>query len=332
MQADRAKVAVITGITGQSGSYLADLLLEKGYHVHGVVREHGRLGQATHLLGKISFHQIDIVNPEHVFKLLERVQPNEYYNLAAVSFVPRSIEQPLETMSATGMAVVHALEAIRRCNRSIRFFQAGSSEMFGTVDSSPQNENTPFRPQNPYATAKVLAHHAVQNYREHYGIFGCNGILFNHESPRRSVDFVTRKITSSVARIKLGLQSQLILGNLDAKRDWGYAEDFAKAIWLTLQQDKPNDYVIGTGELASVRDLTQLAFELVGLCWMDHVFVDPKFSRPAERFHRVADPARARSLMNWWPSTPFRNWVSAMIDNDLRLADAEARQMLRRAA
>ncbi len=239
------KVAIITGITGQAGSYLADLLLSKGYAVHGVLRTPGQFGQAAHLSQRITWHPICLEDYAQVLNLIERVQPDEYYNLAAVSFVPRSIECPLETMSVTGMATVYALEAIRQTKMPVRFFQAGSSEMFGNVREAPQNEDTAFRPQNPYATAKVLAHNTVQNFRTHYGIFACNGILYNHESPRRSLEFVTRKITSSVARIACGLQSHLVLGNLYVQRDWGYAADFAEALWRMLQQPEPDDYVIG---------------------------------------------------------------------------------------
>ncbi|MCC6508824.1 MAG: GDP-mannose 4,6-dehydratase [Pirellulaceae bacterium] len=323
LQVAGKKVAVITGITGQAGSYLADLLLSKSYEVHGVLRRVGHLGQAAHLASRVTWHTLCMEDYDQVRQLIERVQPDEYYNLAAVSFVPRSIEHPLETMSVTGMAVVYALEAIRQLHLPVRFFQAGSSEMFGKVCTAPQNEDTSFRPQNPYATAKVLAHNSVQNFRNHYGVFACNGILYNHESPRRGPEFVTRKITSSVARIACGLQSQLVLGNLDVQRDWGYAADFAEALWRMLQQPEPDDYVIGTGKLTTLRQLIEIAFDAVGLTGQDKVVVDPKFVRPPEQVCRVADISRARAKMNWNPTTPLEQWFREMIQHDLRLAQAE---------
>jgi GDPmannose 4,6-dehydratase len=328
----RQKTAIITGITGQAGSYLAELLLQKSYHVHGVVRQAGCLGQSSHLAHKLRIHQVNIENEQEVRQLIEHVEPDEYYNLAAVSFVPRSIERPAETMASTGMAVVHVLESIRKLKLPVRFFQAGSSEIFGKVETSPQNERTPLRPHNPYATAKVFAHHAVQNYRDYYGVFACNGILYNHESPRRSVEFVTRKITSSVARIACGLQSELVLGNLDAKRDWGYAGDFADAMWRMLQLDRPNDFVIGTGHLTSVQQLVELAFGMVGLSWQDRVVIDPQFARPPETIDRVADISRAIEVMNWRPTTPLKTWVEEMLAFDLRIAQANLPSETRKAA
>lgn len=318
------RVAMLTGITGQDGSYLAELLLDKGYEVHGCIRDRNRLGLVDHLSDQLVLHTVDLNNAFQINQLIQGIQPDEYYHLAAVTFIPQSLEQPLESMQLTAMSALYALEAIRQSKLPVRFFQAGSSEMFGRVTTAPQDETTPFRPANPYAAAKVFAHHAVQNYRDHYGIYACNGILFNHESPRRGMDFVTRKITSSVARISLGLQSQLVLGSLDAERDWGFAGDFAEGMWRSLQQDKPSDYVLGTGELTSVGEFAQLAFGLAGLDWKKHTVVDPKFVRPKEPVPRVANISRARKELHWEPTTSLRTWVAAMLENDMRIAAHEA--------
>ncbi|HEX6260542.1 MAG TPA: GDP-mannose 4,6-dehydratase [Woeseiaceae bacterium] len=319
------KIALITGITGQDGSYLAEFLLDKGYEVHGVVRHTSSetYGRIEHLRGRVQLHKADLLDEGSLTTLVEQVQPTEFYNLAAMSFVPVSWQQPTFTTEVTGLGALRALEAIRSVNPEIRFYQASSSEMYGHVVETPQSETTRFYPRSPYAVAKVFAHHITVNYRESYGMFACSGILFNHESPRRGLDFVTRKITHAAARIKMGLQTELRLGNLDACRDWGYAGDYVEAMWLMLQQDEPDDYVIGTGETTRVGDFVERAFQYVGLDSADYVVIDPKFYRPAEVNLLLADPTKARRQLNWVPQTDLQQLVEMMVQHDLSLAQAE---------
>jgi GDPmannose 4,6-dehydratase len=319
------KIALITGITGQDGSYLAELLLDKGYQVHGVVRHTSTesYGRIDHLRGRVSLHKADLLDEGSLSSLLQEVQPREFYNLAAMSFVPVSWQQPTFTAEVTGLGALRALEAIRSVNPRIRFYQASSSEMYGEVVETPQRETTRFYPRSPYAVAKVFAHHITVNYRESYGMYACSGILFNHESPRRGLDFVTRKITHAAARIKVGLQSELRLGNLDACRDWGYAGDYVEAMWLMLQQDQPDDYVIGTGTTTRVGDFVDLAFDYLGLDSQQHVVIDPKFYRPAEVNLLLADPSKAKRQLKWQPKTELKQLVRMMVDHDVQLARAE---------
>jgi GDPmannose 4,6-dehydratase len=319
------KIALITGITGQDGSYLAELLLDKGYRVHGVVRHTSTesYGRIDHLRGRVSLHKADLLDEGSLSSLLQEVQPREFYNLAAMSFVPVSWQQPTFTAEVTGLGALRALEAIRSVNPGIRFYQASSSEMYGDVVETPQRETTRFYPRSPYAVAKVFAHHITVNYRESYGMYACSGILFNHESPRRGLDFVTRKITHAAARIKLGLQSELRLGNLDACRDWGYAGDYVEAMWLMLQQDEPDDYVIGTGTTTRVGDFVDLAFDYLGLDSRQYVVIDPKFYRPAEVNLLLADPSKAKRQLRWQPKTELKQLVRMMVDHDMQLAQAE---------
>jgi GDPmannose 4,6-dehydratase len=316
-----AGIALITGITGQDGSYLAELLLEKGYQVHGMFRRSSTetFERVKHLEGQIELHPGDLIDQQSLVSLLERVQPTEVYNLAAQSFVPTSWQQPQLTGEVTGLGVTRLLDAIRLVNSKIRFYQASSSEMFGKVHETPQRETTPFHPRSPYGVAKVYGHYITINYRESYGMFACSGILFNHESPRRGLEFVTRKITHAVAKIKLGLAKELRLGNLEARRDWGFAGDYVRAMWLMLQQPKADDYVIGTGETHSVEEFVTVAFEHVGLKWRDYVVVDPKFHRPAEVDLLLSDAAKARRLLGWIPDVGFRRLVTMMVDADLAL-------------
>jgi GDPmannose 4,6-dehydratase len=318
-------IALVTGITGQDGSYLAEFLLGKGYEVHGVVRHTSSesYGRIEHLRGRVQLHKADLLDEGSLTSLVEQVQPTEFYNLAAMSFVPVSWQQPTFTTEVTGLGALRALEAIRGVNPKIRFYQASSSEMYGHVVETPQSETTRFYPRSPYAVAKVFAHHITVNYRESYGMFACSGILFNHESPRRGLDFVTRKITHAAARIKMGLQTELRLGNLDACRDWGYAGDYVEAMWLMLQQDEPDDYVIGTGETTRVGDFVERAFQCVGLDSRDYVIIDPKFYRPAEVNLLLADPSKARRQLNWVPQTDLQQLVEMMVQHDLCLAQAE---------
>ena len=285
------KTALITGITGQDGSYLADFLLEKGYDVHGTVRRSSveKFERIAHIRDRITLHQMDLLDQLSIIKVLEEVEPWEVYNLAAQSFVPTSWNQPLLTAEFTALGVTRMLEGLRTVNPDIKFYQASSSEMFGMVRQSPQSEETPFYPRSPYGVAKVYGHFITVNYRESYDLFAASGILFNHESPRRGLEFVSRKITDAVARIKLGRQQILHLGNLDAQRDWGYAGDYVDAMWRMLQHDEPQDFVIGTGVMHSVRDLVQLAFSHVGLDWEEYVLEDPTLHRPAEVEHLLAD-------------------------------------------
>lgn len=313
------KRALITGITGQDGSYLAEFLLSKGYEVHGMVRRASTEGfeRIQHIRDHLHLHQADLLDQLSLVRLLADVRPHEVYNLAAMSFVPISWEQPLLTGEFTGLGVTRMLEAIRHVDRTIRFYQASSSEMFGAVREEPQNENTPFYPRSPYGVAKVYGHWITVNYRESFGIFACSGILFNHESPRRGKEFVTRKVTDAVARIKLGLQEKLYLGNLDSMRDWGYAGDYVEAMWLMLQQPKPDDYVVATGEKHSVRELVELAFGYVELDWKRHVEVDPKLIRPAEVYTLRGDATKARHVLGWRPRVSFPELVRMMVDADL---------------
>ena len=314
-----AKRAIITGITGQDGSYLAELLLEKGYEVIGVTRRLSapNTQRIEHLLGRIELRPADLLDQMSLLKVVDEVRPHEFYNLAAMSFVPASWDQPLLTGEFNSQGVTRVLEAIRRIDTSIRFYQASSSEMFGKVRETPQSEETPFYPRSPYGVSKVFAHYITVNYRESYDLFAVSGILFNHESPRRGLEFVTRKVTDGVARIKLGLTDTLSLGNLDAHRDWGFAGDYVRAMWRMLQQDAPEDYVIATGVSHSVQDLVETAFGHVGLDWRTHVKTDPRFLRPAEVDHLIGDSSRARAALGWQPQVDFNGLVTMMVDADL---------------
>jgi GDPmannose 4,6-dehydratase len=312
--------ALITGITGQDGSYLAESLLEKGYKVYGMVRRSSsdHFERIAHLQDRVELREGDLLDQLSIITLLHSIEPNEIYNLAAQSFVPTSWEQPILTSEATALGVTRMLEAIRVVDRSIRFYQASSSEMFGKVRESPQNERTPFYPRSPYGVAKVYGHYITVNYRESYGLYAVSGILFNHESPRRGKQFVTRKVTNGVARIKLGLARELRLGNLEAKRDWGFAGDYVEAMWMMLQQASPDDYVIATGETHTVRELCQIAFGHVGLDWRQHVVVDPSHVRPAEVDLLIGDAGKARATLGWNQKVSFRDLVVMMVDADLR--------------
>ena len=313
--------ALITGITGQDGSYLADFLLEKGYRVVGVVRRSSTVNfdRIQHIQDRIEIVQGDLLDQGSLVQLLQEYRPDEVYNLAAQSFVPTSFNQPVLTGEVTALGVTRMLEAIRIVDRNIRFYQASSSEMFGKVQEVPQTEKTPFYPRSPYGVAKVYGHYITVNYRESYGLFAVSGILFNHESPRRGLEFLPRKVAHGVARIKLGLAKELRLGNLEARRDWGYAPDYVRGIWLMLQQDKPDDYVLATGETHSVREFVQIAFEHVGLDWEQYVVVDPKYYRPAEVDLLVGNPAKARRVLGWEPTVTFEQLVRLMVDADLAL-------------
>ncbi len=311
--------ALITGTTGQDGSYLAQFLLDQGYEVHGMVRRASTetFERIAHLRDRITLHQADLLDQLSIVNLLELVQPDEVYNLAAQSFVPTSWLQPLLTGEFTALGVTRMLEAVRLVNPRIRFYQASSSEMFGAVREEPQNEDTPFWPRSPYGVAKVYGHWITVNYRESYNIFACSGILFNHESPLRGKEFVTRKITDAVARIKLGRAGKLKLGNLDAMRDWGFAGDYVRAMWLMLQQPEPSDYVIATGEKHSVRELVELAFRCAGLDWQEHVEIDPALFRPAEVTTLRGDVSKARAKLGWKPTVDFAGLVRMMVEADL---------------
>jgi GDPmannose 4,6-dehydratase len=325
------KRALITGITGQDGSYLAELLLDKGYEVHGMVRRSSteNFERITHLVDRIGLVQADLLDPTSLVEAVEETRPTELYNLGAQSFVPTSWKQPVLTAEFTAVGVTRMLEAIRRVDPNIRFYQASSSEMFGKVREVPQNEQTPFYPRSPYGVAKVYGHFITVNYRESYGLFAVSGILFNHESPRRGLEFVTRKVTDGVGRIKLGLADELRLGNREAKRDWGYAGDYVEAMWLMLQADEPEDYVIATGEEHSVREFVDIAFEHAGLDPERHVVVDPEFLRPAEIDHLVGDSTKAREKLGWEPKVSFRELVEMMVDADVeRLTAAPDRREL----
>jgi GDPmannose 4,6-dehydratase len=313
------KRALISGITGQDGSYLAELLLEKGYEVHGIVRRSSTetFERIEHLTGQLELHQADLLDQVSLLSTIQACAPNEIYNLAAQSFVPTSWVQPSLTGEFTALGVTRMLEAIRVVDPSIRFYQASSSEMYGRVQQTPQSEETDFYPRSPYAVAKLYGHWITVNYRESYDLFAVSGILFNHESPRRGREFVTRKITESVAKIKLGLQDELKLGNTDAMRDWGYAKEYVEAMWSMLQMDQPTDYVIGTGQQNSVRDCFEAAFGFVGLDPKDFVRTDPKLVRPAEVDTLLADPTKAKRELGWSARTSFRELVEIMVESDL---------------
>jgi GDPmannose 4,6-dehydratase len=319
------RIALITGITGQDGSYLAEFLLEKGYEVHGAVRRTSsdNLQRIRHLGNSVTLHQADLLDQSGLTNLIREIQPSEIYNLAAQSFVPTSWTQPIFTAESTALGVTRLLEAIRAVDPSIRFYQASSSEMFGRVQETPQTERTPFWPRSPYAVAKAYGHWITVNYRESFGLFACSGILFNHESPRRGVEFVTRKITHTVAKIKLGLAEELRLGNLQAKRDWGFAGDYVRAMWLMLQQDRPDDFVVGTGQTNTVEEFVMAAFNHVNLDWKKHVVIDPKFYRPAEVDLLIANPQKARRLLGWRPTVRFEQLVAMMVDADLEALASE---------
>jgi GDPmannose 4,6-dehydratase len=320
------KTALITGVTGQDGSYLAELLLEQGYRVVGMTR---RSSTATneriaHLVDRIEVVQGDLIDQASLVEALRDIQPTEVYNLAAQSFVPTSWNQPTLTAEVTALGVTRLLEAIRQVDPTIRIYQASSSEMFGKVRESPQNENTPFYPRSPYGVAKVYGHYLTVNYRESYDMYAVSGICFNHESPRRGREFVTRKVSEHVARIKLGLARELRMGNLDADRDWGFAGDFVRAMWMMLQQDEPRDYVIATGRAHTVRQLCEIAFGHVGLDYRDYVVVDPAFLRPAEVDRLLGDPSRIKHDLGWEPNVTFEQLVAMMVDADIERLGAGA--------
>jgi GDPmannose 4,6-dehydratase len=317
------KRALITGITGQDGSFLADLLLEKGYEVHGMVRRSSTetFQRLEHIRDDLVLHTGDLLDQRSLTDVLRACEPEEIYNLAAMSFVAASWSQPVLTAEFTATGVTRMLEAMREVTPMARFYQASSSEMYGMVREVPQSETTPFYPRSPYGVAKAYGHFITVNYRESYDLFAASGILFNHESERRGLEFVTRKVTHAVAAIKLGLADELALGNLDAERDWGYARDYVEAMWLMLQQDEPDDFVIGTGEAHSVRELVELAFERVGLDPEQYVRLDPRFLRPAEVEHLVGDSSKARDKLGWTPRTSFEELVRLMVDADLELLE-----------
>ncbi|MBI5567355.1 MAG: GDP-mannose 4,6-dehydratase [Chloroflexi bacterium] len=318
------KRALITGITGQDGSYLAEFLLGQGYDVIGMVRRSSTVNfdRIKHIQDDVELVQGDLLDQSSLIGILNDYKPQEVYNLAAQSFVPTSWKQPVLTGEFTALGVTRLLEAIRTIDTSIRFYQASSSEMFGKVQEIPQTEKTPLYPRSPYGVAKVYGHWITVNYRESYNLFACSGILFNHESPRRGLEFVTRKITHAVARIKLGLAKDLHLGNLDSKRDWGFAGDYVRAMWLMLQQDRPDDYVVSTGETHSVREFCEVAFDRVQLDWQKYVVQDPAFMRPAEVDHLIGDPAKAGRQLGWEPTVSFKGLVEMMVDADMELLKA----------
>jgi GDPmannose 4,6-dehydratase len=311
--------ALITGITGQDGSHLADLLLEKGYEVHGMVRRSSTetFSRIEHIREQITLHTGDLLDQRSLVDVMRTCEPHEIYNLAAMSFVAASWNQPVLTAEFSGVGVTRMLEAMREAARNARFYQASSSEMFGKVREVPQNESTPFYPRSPYGVAKAYGHFITVNYRESYDLFACSGILFNHEGERRGQEFVTRKVTHGAASVKLGLQDKLLLGNLDAERDWGYAKDYVEAMWLMLQQDEPDDFVIATGEAHSVRELVEVAFAHVGLDPSEHVGTDPRYYRPAEVDHLIGDYSKAKEKLGWEPRTSFEELVDLMVDADL---------------
>lgn len=324
------KKALITGITGQDGSYLAEFLLSKGYEVHGIVRrvsledpDH-RLVRIKHILDKLVLHAASLESYASMVNIVEKVKPDECYHLAAQSFVSYSFEDEFSTVNTNINGTHHVLSAIKHGSPKCKFYFAGSSEMFGLVQESPQKETTPFHPRSPYGISKVAGYYLTQNYREAYGIFACNGILFNHESPRRGLEFVTRKITNTLAKIKLGLAKELPLGNLEAKRDWGHAEDYVRAMWLMLQQEEPDDFVIATGRAHSVRDFLDVAFAYAGLDWKDYVVEDKKLYRPAEVHELLGDFSKAKKILRWEPKVSFEELVKAMVDEDLKLVGREA--------
>lgn len=320
--------ALITGITGQDGSYLAEFLLEKGYKVYGLVRRASTFNDVRirHLLDRIELLDADLLDQLSLISALRKSQPDEVYNLAAMSFVATSFQQPVATGEYTALSVARMLEAVRLLDKPVRFYQASTSEMFGKVQAVPQNEQTPFYPRSPYGVAKLYGHWITTNFRESYNLFACSGILFNHESPRRGLEFVTRKISHAVARIKLGLQEKLVLGNLDAERDWGFAGDYVEAMWLMLQQDEPEDYVIATGRTHSVQDFVAAAFACAGIQdWQRYVETDPQFLRPAEVDQLIGDASKARKQLGWQPHVSFEELVNMMVESDLSLlADASS--------
>ena len=318
--------AIITGITGQDGSYLAELLLSKGYEVTGVVRRSSapNFWRIEHLLDHITLRPADLLDQLSLLRIIQDVRPHEFYNLAAMSFVPASWDQPLLTGDFNAMGVTRVLEAVRHVDPSIKIYQASSSEMYGRVREVPQTELTPFYPRSPYGVSKVFGHYITVNYRESHGLFAVSGILFNHESPRRGLEFVTRKVSDGVARIKLGLADHLALGNLDASRDWGYAGDYVEAMWMMLQQPQATDYVIATGVSHSVRDLVAVAFGHAGLDWQKYVKVDPSLLRPAEVDHLIGDASKAKHVLGWRPNITFEGLIQMMVDEDLARLSAHA--------
>ncbi len=320
--------AFITGITGQDGSYLSELLLSKGYEVFGLVRRSStaNTSRIEHILDRVELIQGDMADQGSLVHAIKKSEPDEVYNLAAQSFVGSSWSQPLYTGDVTALGTARLLEAVRICRPEAKFYQASSSEMFGKVQETPQTERTPFYPRSPYAVAKLYGHWIAVNYRESYGMFVCNGILFNHESPRRGIEFVTRKISDGVARIYHGLEKELKLGNLDAKRDWGYAGDYVEAMWLMLQHDMPGDYVVATGETHSVREFCEVAFAEAGLDWEKYVRTDPRFMRPAEVNALLGDSSKARDVLGWKPRTPFKDLVRMMVRSDVDLIGREIRK------
>jgi GDPmannose 4,6-dehydratase len=314
-----AKRALITGITGQDGSYLAELLLEKGYEVFGTIRRLSapNTWRIEHLVDRVTLLPADLLDQLSLLKAIDHVRPQEIYNLAAMSFVPASWDQPMLTGEFNSQGVTRLLEAVRRVDPGIKYYQASSSEMFGKVREVPQTELTPFYPRSPYGVSKVFAHYITVNYRESYNLFAVSGMLFNHESPRRGLEFVTRKVTDGVARIKLGMQEKLSIGNLDAHRDWGFAGDYVRAMWLMLQQDAPDDFVISTGISHSVKELLEIAFARVDLDWQAHVYQDPALLRPAEVDHLLGDCSKAKKQLHWEPTVDFKGLVEMMVDADL---------------
>jgi GDPmannose 4,6-dehydratase len=325
------KKALITGITGQDGSYLAEFLLLKGYEVYGMVRRSSTINfeRISHIQDRLKLMQGDLLDQNSLIEALKISEPDEVYNLGAQSFVPTSWNQPVLTGEFTALGVTRMLEAIRTVNPKIRFYQASSSEMFGKIQETPQNEKTPFYPRSPYGVAKVYGHWITVNYRESYGIFCCSGILFNHESPRRGLEFVSRKVTSAAAKIKLGLQKELRMGNLDAHRDWAFAGDYVEAMWLMLQQNEPEDFVIATGISHSVQDLIQAAFDHLGLDWQEYVKIDPKLLRPAEVDYLVGNAQKAKAKLGWQPKVTFEELVKMMVDSDLQLNQGDQIKMKR---
>lgn len=316
------KKALITGVSGMDGSHLADLLLEKGYEVYGMERRSSIKNRVntSHLEDKITFVDGDLSDQHSLLRIVKDINPHEVYNMAAQSFVGQSWQTPEYTSNVTGLGVLRVLEAIREADKGIKFYQASSSEMFGKMVENPSNENSPFYPRSPYGVAKLYGHWITKNYRESYGIYACSGILFNHESERRGIEFVTRKISDGVARIHLGISDSITLGNLDAKRDWGYAPDYVEAIWLMMQQDQPDDYVVATGETKSIREFLDIAFNHVGIhSWEQHVKTDPKFVRPAEVDVLRGDYSKAKNKLGWEPKTSFEDLVKKMVDNDVKL-------------
>ncbi len=319
------KTALITGITGQDGSYLAEFLLEKDYEVFGMVRRSSteNFERIEHIRNRVTLIQADLLDQMSLIAAISESQPDEIYNLAAQSFVPTSWTKPVLTAEFTALGVTRMLEALRLAKKDAKFYQASSSEMFGKVKEIPQSEDTPFHPRSPYGVAKAYGHFITVNYRESYNLFACSGILFNHESPRRGLEFVTRKVTYAVARIKLGVQDELALGNLEAERDWGYALDYVKMMWMMLQQDEPDDYVIASGESHSVQELVEAAFSHIGLNWEDYVKTDPRLVRPAEVDMLIGNPAKAKEKLGWKPQVSFKELIELMVDSDLDLVQRQ---------